>query len=100
MHSGPIQLATDNSGVESFWLLARRCGLRIPGVAGRPRRRQQDCTVRTPDVVEFAVSPQAGQASTACPTREALAIEFPAGLKLRADIRSSDRGDGSCAAAP
>ena len=75
MHSGPIQLATDNSGVESFWLLARRCGLRIPGVAGRPRRRQQDCTVRTPDVVEFAVSPQAGQASTACPTREALAIE-------------------------
>jgi hypothetical protein len=32
-------------------------------------------TFRTPDVVEFAVSPQVGQASTACPTCEALAIE-------------------------
>jgi hypothetical protein len=31
--------------------------------------------LRTPDVVEFAVSPQVGQASTACPTCEALAIE-------------------------
>ena len=31
--------------------------------------------VRTPDVVEFVVSPQVGQASTACPTCEALAIE-------------------------
>jgi hypothetical protein len=31
--------------------------------------------VRTPEVVEFAVSPQVGQASTACPTSEALAIE-------------------------
>ena len=30
---------------------------------------------RTPDVVEFAVSPQVGQAVLACPTREALAIE-------------------------
>jgi hypothetical protein len=31
---------------------------------------------RTPDVVEFAVSPQAGQAVLAClPAREALAIE-------------------------
>jgi hypothetical protein len=30
---------------------------------------------RTPQVVEFAVSPQVGQTSTACPTCEALAIE-------------------------
>jgi hypothetical protein len=30
---------------------------------------------RAPEVVEFAVSPQVGQASTACPTCEALAIE-------------------------
>ena len=30
---------------------------------------------RTPDVVEFAVSPQVGQAVLACPTCEALAIE-------------------------
>ena len=44
-------------------------------------------SLRTPDVV-----PQVGQASTACPTCEALAIErnglpiFPARLKLRGDI--------------
>jgi hypothetical protein len=31
--------------------------------------------IRTPDAVEFAVSPQVGQAVLACPTREALAIE-------------------------
>jgi hypothetical protein len=51
----------------------------------------------TPDAVEFAVSPQAGQASTACPTREALAIErngsahFPRQFEIAGDIRSSDR---------
>jgi hypothetical protein len=32
-------------------------------------------TFRTPDVVEFAVSSQVGQAVLACPTCEALAIE-------------------------
>ena len=52
--------------------------------------------IRTPDVVEFAVSPQVGQAVLACPpaklsTSKGMAQPiFPTGLKLRGDIRSSE----------
>jgi hypothetical protein len=52
---------------------------------------------RTPDVVEFAVSPQVGQAVLACPPPAKLSPSkgmaqpiFPAGLKLQGDIRSSE----------
>jgi hypothetical protein len=40
-----------------------------------PLAKRVEMSLRTPDVVEFAASPQVGQASTACPTCEALAIE-------------------------
>ena len=52
--------------------------------------------LRTPDVVEFAVSPQVGQAVLARPTCEALAIErdgsahFPRQAEIAGDIRSSE----------
>jgi hypothetical protein len=52
--------------------------------------------VRTPDVVEFAVSRQVGQAVLACPPAKLSPSKgmaqpiFPAGRKLRGDIRSSD----------